>query len=121
MATTITIIHTQDFIRASPDGLLDLETSKKSLLDIATASVPLIAYRILIDTRRAQVKMSITDLWYLATELSNLGKAFLEKTAVLCPIQDFDHAGFFALCAKNKGYPVNAFTSFEAAIEWLIV
>jgi hypothetical protein len=64
--------------------------------------------------------MSIADLWYLAAELSNLGKAFMQKTAVLCPIEKFDQAGFFALCAKNKGYPVNAFTSFEDAIEWLI-
>jgi hypothetical protein len=120
MATNVTIIHAQDFVRSTPDGLLDLATSTKGLKDIATASAPLAEYKILLDTRHALVKMSITDLWYLAAELGNLGTAFLQKTAVLCPVGDFDQAGFFALCANNRGYPINAFTSFEDAIEWLI-
>lgn len=64
--------------------------------------------------------MSVIDLWYLAAELSNLHKAFSRKTAVLCPLEQFDHAGFFALCAQNRGLQVRAFTSFEDAIEWLI-
>ena len=119
MATSVAIIHAQDFIRATPDGLLDLATSKEVLIDIAAASGPLVDYRILIDTRHAQVSMSTADLWYLAAELSEHGKAFLRRTAVLCPLEGFDQAGFFALCAKNRAFPVSAFTSFEDAIEWL--
>jgi len=64
--------------------------------------------------------MSVTDLWYLAAELSTLGKAFLRKTAVLCPVERFDYADFFALCADNLGMRVQAFNSFEDAIDWLI-
>ena len=63
--------------------------------------------------------MSVTDLWYLAAELSNLHKAFQRKTAVLCPSERFDQAAFFALCAKNRGFQVGAFTTFDDAIEWL--
>lgn len=120
MATHVTIIHAQDFIRATPDGQIDLESARKGLIDIAASAAPLGDHRILVDTRHAQVAMSITDLWYLASELSNSSKTFSRKTAVLCPLEGFDKAGFFALCAQNRGFPVNAFTSFEDAIEWLI-
>lgn len=120
MATHVTIIHAQDFIRATPDGQIDLESARKGLIDIAASAAPLGDHRILVDTRHAQVAMSITDLWYLASELSNASKTFSRKTAVLCPLEGFDKAGFFALCAQNRGFPVNAFTSFEDAIEWLI-
>ena len=120
MATNITIIHAQDFIRATPDGAINLETAKKALIDIAAAAVPLGAPKILVDTRHSQSTMSITNLWYLASELTNASKTFSRKTAVLCPLEGFDMAGFFALCAQNRGFPVKAFTSFEDAIEWLI-
>jgi len=127
MATNIRIIHAHDFIRVTPDGRLDLETSKRLLAEVATAAGPLHDYEILVDTRKAQPEMSIGDLWYLATDtwylaakLVNARGRFPKKTAVLCPLQRFDHASFFALCAQNTGLNVQAFSSFEDAIEWLI-
>jgi hypothetical protein len=120
MPTNIRIIHAHDFIKATPEGLLDLEESKKLLMEVASASAPLLDYEIILDTRKAQSEMSVTDLWHLAAELRNLGKAFSRKTAVLCPLERFDYAGFFAVCAQNWGLQVRAFTSFEDAIEWLI-
>jgi hypothetical protein len=64
--------------------------------------------------------MSIAELWFLAAELNKLNKDASRKIAVLCPLKEFDRAGFFALCAQNRGMQVQAFTSFEDAIEWLI-
>jgi hypothetical protein len=120
MATNIRIIHAHDFVRATPEGELDFETSKKLLIEIASATAHLVDYEILLDTRKAEVRLSITELWYLATELSNLRKAFSRKTAVLCPVEEFDKAAFFSLCAENQGFRIKAFTSFEDAIDWLI-
>jgi hypothetical protein len=121
MPTNIRIIHTHDFIRAAPEGQLDLKESQKLLMAIASALAHLVDYEIIIDTRKAQLEMSATDLWYLAAELSDLRGAFFpKKTAVLCPLERFDQEGFFALCAKNRGFQVRAFTSFEDAIEWLL-
>ncbi len=120
MPTNIRIIHARNFIKATPEGHLDLEESKKLLMEIASASAPLVDYEIILDTRKAQTEMSVTDLYYLCTELSNLRKAFSRKTAVLCPLERFKYAEFFALVAQNRGFPVMAFTSFEDAIEWLI-
>jgi hypothetical protein len=120
MPTNIKIIHAHEFIKATPEGHIDLEKSKKLLIEMATVSAPLFDYEIILDTRKAQSEMSITDLWNLCGEMSNLRKVFSRKTAILCPLQRFDYAGFLALCAQNRGLQVWAFTSFEDAIEWLI-
>jgi len=120
MPCSIRIIHAQDFIKATPEGTLDLENSKKLLVEIASGSSTLGDHEILLDTRKAQSALSANDLWSLAAELISFHKVFSKKTAVLCPLERFDHAAFFALCAQNKGFQVRAFTSFEDAMEWLI-
>ncbi len=120
MSTNIRIIHAHDFIKVTPEGQLDFDTSKKLLVEIASVSTPSGDYEIIVDVRKTQIELSVTDLWYLATELSKLGEAFSRRTAVLCPLDGFDRAGFFALCAQNIGVQVKAFTSFEDAVEWLI-
>lgn len=120
MPTSIRIVHARDFVRATTDGAFDFETAKKLLIEIASATSHLADYEMLLDTRKAQVAMSVTDLWYLATEVVRRREAFSRKTAVLCPVGEFDFAAFFALCAENRGLWIKAFTSFEDAIEWLI-
>lgn len=120
MPTDIKLIHAHEFVRATSEGELDFETSKEALIEIASATTDLVEYEILLDTRKTQLRMSVTDLWYLAAELSKLHQAFSQKkTAVLCPVERFDYAAFFALCSKNRGFRVMAFTSFEDAINWL--
>jgi len=122
MPTNIRIIHAHDFINATPEGELDFATTKKLLMEIVSASAPLGEYDIVLDTRKAQSRLSVTDLWYLAAELGKLRELFSRpvKTAVLCPLIRFDFADFFALCAKNRGFNVKAFSSLEDSIEWLI-
>ena len=120
MATNIRIIHAHDFIKATTEGTLDLESSKKLLVEFAADPSTSSDHEILLDTRKAQSEMSATDLWYLAAELISFRKALSRKTAVLCPLERFDHAAFFALCAQNKGFRVRAFTSFEEAMDWLM-
>jgi hypothetical protein len=120
MPTDIRVIHAYDFVRANADGALDFEVSKKTLTEVALATSHLINYEILLDIRKTQSRMSVSDLWYLAAELSRLGEAFRRKTAVLCPVEDFDNAAFFETCAQNRGFRVKAFTSFEDSVDWLI-
>ena len=120
MPTQIRIFHAHDFIKVTPTGHLDFERSKKLLIDIAAATTPLINHQIILDTRKAQSEMTITDLYNLTLELSQHCQAFSQKLAVLCPRIRFDQIGFFALCAKNRGFQVQGFTSFEDAVEWLI-
>ncbi len=110
-------------MKATPEGLLDLKESKELLIEVASASASLSDYQVILDTRQAQPGMSVTDLWYLAAELSNTFRKASPrspKVAVLCPLAQFDHAEFFAICAQNRGFHVCAFTSFENAYEWMI-
>ena len=118
MPTDIRIIHAHDFIKATPEGHLDLEESKRLLVELTSASLN--DHDIILDTRKAQSEMSILDLWDLAAELDNHRKDSSRKTAIVCPIERFDHAGFFARHAQNRGFRVREFTSFEDAINWLL-
>jgi len=39
---------------------------------------------------------------------------------VLCPLEKFDRARFFAMCAENRGFNMRAFADYEQAMEWLM-
>jgi hypothetical protein len=119
MATNLRVIHARDFLVLTPEGKVDLEQSRLALREVAQAAALLADSQIILDTRKAEVVMSVADLWELASELSGLGKAFYRKTAVLCPRERFDEASFFALCAQNRGLRIMAFSSYEDAMEWL--
>lgn len=123
MPVNIRVIHAHDFIRANPEGKLDLKESQKLLVEVALAAAHLGEYSIVLDTRKAQSELSVADLWYLAAELSEgFRKTFSRplKTAVICPLDRFDQAEFFSLCSQNRGFDVNAFTSIADAYEWLV-
>jgi len=86
MTAKIRIIHAQDFLKATPEGELDFEESKRILLEIATVVVPQDDYELIIDTRKAHSVMSPTNLWHLAKEISTFGEKFRRKTAVISPV-----------------------------------
>ncbi len=48
----------------------------------AALIAPLSEFHIILDTRKAESRMTCTDLWDLASELKRLGAAFPGKTAV---------------------------------------
>lgn len=119
MPTNIQVVHASDFIKASPEGRLDLQETTRLLMEVASLIPPGHVFHILLDTRHACSTMTPTDLWHLASALGNRGMTFRRKTAVLCPLERFEAAQFFELCSKNQGLPVAVFTSFEEAINWL--
>jgi hypothetical protein len=119
MPHSIRVIRPPDFIRARPDGLVDMEAAEKLLADIAVTAKDQ-DIEILIDTRHAQAELGAADLWFLADRLTRYRGTFTHRTAVLCPMEKFDRARFFALCAENKGFNVQAFTSYEEAMDWLL-
>ena len=122
MTANIRIIHAQDFIKATPEGWLDRNQSMKLLLDIAGAAPAITNFHVILDTRKAQSGLSEIDLWFLASELSDHFRDITQspRMAVLCPLERFNQAEFFALCANNRGCNISAFTSFEDAYEWII-
>jgi hypothetical protein len=119
MSPNVKVILAHEFVRARPGGVLNLEASEQLLLDIAKVAERLEKVEILVDTRDAEGQLGAADLWFLADRLGRHRHAFSGKTAVLCPIERFDRARFFSLLAESKGFDVEAFTSYEEALEWL--
>ncbi len=119
MPSDVRIIHAHEFLRATPEGQLDLDQTKKVLLEIGLASAPSNDYDVLVDTRDAHVEMDVGDLWDLAAELQRYRQAFSRKTAVLVTPKQSDYAGFFAVCAQERGFELSAFTQLGDAMEWL--
>ena len=120
MPTNVKVIHAGDLVRARPDGRAQLEDAEQMLKDIVAAGAGLDDYEVLVDTRRVTGSLSAADLWTLAEKLARFRATFARRTAILCPLEKFDHSRFFALCAENRGFNIQAFTSYEEAMEWLI-
>jgi len=120
MPTHVKLIRAKDFIRATANGDLDLDESRRLLIEIVSAGGSLGDYDVLVDTRNAKSKLSTADVWHLAAELGKVRQGFAGRTAILCAIERFDKAKFFALCADIRGFQVRAFISFEDAMESLV-
>jgi len=125
MPSNLRIIRIRDFIKVAPQGGQDLKSLKRAITQAASVPGAFIDYDLLIDTRGfAETLLSVFDIWELAKDLADLihagaAKGFRAKIPVLCPLERFDYAKFYELCAENQGLNVRAFTSFEDVFEWL--
>ena len=120
MPRNIKVIRGPEFIRAQPEGQVHLEAAEQMLTEIAEAGAGLEDFQVLVDVRRTTGALEPAELWRLAQKLATHRRTFGHRTAVLCPMEKFDNARFFAMCAENRGINVHAFTSYEDAMEWLI-
>jgi hypothetical protein len=121
MPTNVKVIHQSEFVRARPDGSVDLETAERLLADIARASLQLDEFEVLVDLRNISGTLKPEEVWQLAARLIRYRDTFLRKTAILCPIERFDRGRLFALLAASHGFHrVKAFVAYEDAMEWLM-
>jgi hypothetical protein len=120
--TNVTIVQTSDFIRAKPDQALDLEASRRLLVDVVSAIRRAGEHNVLIDTRAAApTRLSKTDLWTLGVAAGTQPALLRGRVALLVPLDRQDDAEFFEAVARVEGANVRAFTDFEGAISWLIM
>ena len=121
MTTKIKIVTTGDFLEVTPEGIINIATSRQLLVDIAKAEHQPVDYDLLIDFRDTTWHMSTIDLYQLASELTQHGDTFRRKVALLVfPGAAFNSAEFFETCSHNRGFLVEAFTDFESALRWLL-
>ena len=121
MAIKIKIITGTDFIEVTPEGVINLTTSKQLLTAIAKAENAPVDYELLIDFRDTRGDLSVLDVYQLAAELILYGDTFRRKVALLVlPGINFDRASFFETCSHNRGFSVNAFMDYEKAMRWLL-
>ena len=120
MNLNIQLVRQSDYIKTAPTGELDMASTKQLLLKLAAASSSGQERPMLVDIRKTSSILKKSDVFELASTLIEYGKTFRRKTAILARDDDsFDRANFFELVARNRGYNVNAFSSFEEAIIWL--
>ena len=121
MATKIKFISARDFLEVTPDGIINITTSRQLLVDIAKAEHHPVDYELFIDFRDTQSDLSVSDVYQLAAELCQHGDTFSRKVALLVvPGINFDRASFFETCSHNRGFSVNAFTDYEKAMRWVL-
>jgi hypothetical protein len=120
MQRKVNVIRAHDFIRATEHGTIDFEHSVETLLEVVHAAARLEDFEILLDTRQAESNLTAHELWALVSVLGQHRDVFSRKTAVLCPEDRFQRVEFVVLCAQNRALNVQAFTSYEQAMEWLI-
>jgi hypothetical protein len=121
MATKVKIILAKDFLEVTPDGIINIATSRQLLVDIAKAGHYPVDYELLVDFRDTEGRLSTTDLYQLASELSKYGDTFRRKVALLVtPGINFDQAIFFETCSHDRGFSIEAFTDYEKAIRWIL-
>jgi len=121
MATKIKIITARDFLEVTPDGIINITTSRQLLADIAKAEQGPADYELLVDFRDAHSNLSTIDVYQLAAELCQYGDTFRRKVALLVlPGINFEHAHFFETCSQNRGFLMNAFTDYENAMRWVL-
>jgi hypothetical protein len=121
MATKIKVVKAGDFLEATPEGTINLATSRQLLADIAKAEQSPVDYELLVDFRDTHCQLSVFEVYQLAAELCQHGDTFRGKVALLVlPGIGFDRASFFETCAHNRHFSVDAFTDYEAAMRWVL-
>jgi hypothetical protein len=115
------IIRANEFLRAKPSGEFDREESKKVLVEIVEIAKSHTDCELMLDIRNAYGKLTFVDIYEFVAELGKHITAFRNKIAVLSRQDDrqFDNSKFMELCAKNRGFYVEAFTNFEESVNWL--
>jgi len=122
MGLKLHIIHASEFTQMSREGEVDLAASKQAMAELAKAANGVANSQFLIDTRRAIRRLSTLDMVELADGLEKYEVFVGKKIAPLVSgTRQKVQAEFFKLCANNRGYLVNVFCDYEAAINWLFL
>ena len=75
--------------------------------------------KLLIDTTRYNVKVSVVDRFFFGTS-SQIFAVHRIKVAFVCRPEQLDARRFGRLVAENRGVSVDVFTNFQSAGEWLL-
>jgi hypothetical protein len=119
MTPDFEIINAKNIIKAKPSGDIDLEQSKKVLIELASLSKPPASYNILIDVREVVGNLTLTDMYELIFELCKHRQVFSNKIALLVrDDRQILDASILELYAKDRGFNAKALTDFEETIEW---
>ena len=121
MSHDLHVIKAGDFIRAGPEGALDVAASAEVLRSLATALVSRGIDKAILDIRRMRIEppSTYTQIYHLARVFQEAGFGPRHRLAVVVSPDRYDKADFFAMTAAGRGWNAYAFDDFEEAFEWL--
>jgi len=119
MPAAINILRGRDFLQATAEGVIDLNHSKAILIQILQECVSPPDYDILIDLRRTQWQLSVSDVYELADELNRYSELYRDKIGIL--VQEGanpDATELLQVFSQAHSLNVKVFTNYEDAIQW---
>jgi formylglycine-generating enzyme required for sulfatase activity len=123
MPMELQIIRAQEFTRLGAHGQFDLEASKAVLAELAGACWKRGINQALLDVRAlhpgSKPVFSPNDLVTLVNTFREIGFTRRQRLAVLYRSDPHHRAPLFTFIAKQRGWNVQAFRSFEDAFIWL--
>lgn len=120
MGEKIRIIPASEFLVGSAAGEHDVEQTRAQLTRLLRAAAITGTDNILMDVREAHSRMRAFEVFSLVSVFDQLVPPFAGRLAILNRPKDaFDRAEFFSMCAQRRGFEVEAFQDYEAAVHWL--
>ncbi len=121
MNVSIEIVKARDFLKTTARGELDLKKCKELLNKIVEKAIKHNKHHILIDIRgTSSPKMGTIELYSLVAEMEKYKDVLNNKMVILDDDdENYNKVEFIEMCAKNRGFSINAVTDYEEAINWL--
>ena len=118
MKITCFAFYSEQIIKTTATGAVDLEASKQRLRKLA-AECESIDCGVLLDLRRATSKLTLADMYELAGELGRMDPPCDERIAILFDGDERDLAVDKEMSSSRKGLQLSHFVEFEDAMSWL--
>ena len=121
MPHDIRMVHARDFIKTKSTGDMDLEASKKLIVELVSLNLPA-GCDILIDIRDTVAKHTLANVHEAVSELVRFRETFMgRRIAVVGADEELfrRNTQFAEVCANDRGIALRGFTSFEDAMNWL--
>ena len=120
MPIDVKVVHAREFIQTKANGEFDLEGTQELFLAVFSKMKEAKVSEVVMDLRELTTNMTVSDINERLSVLNHVGSWSTWKIAILYrPKDGWDRAKIFELGAQNKGYQVEAYQSFEGALNWL--
>jgi len=113
------VIRFHEFIRLDAHGHLDMGASHAVLSHLAQMCRKRGIDRALLDGRDMQTQLTPDEIAALVRDLAEMGFSRNQRLALLHKGDPYRRAALFALIGKLRGWKIQAFGSFEEAMDWL--
>ena len=119
MALEMQIITSQEFFRLGTHGELDWLKSLTVLSTLVQNFVERGTDLAILDVRDGQTDLTDLQLEALVKALKKIGLRKHHRVAILHRVRPHPRAVVFAEAAQERGFDIEAFDSYEEAVEWL--